>query len=192
MSKLNKNEPGKWITVNWEGWIFDDGDVPGDQVHSSALELGMTPEEGCLVFDRIMSVLPSDRIVVSSGDLTRRLEQWVNKSDEGQSAVDTPTHDRPMHIGAYAAPKTSVEKELVIMWGHLLGIKDIGIEDSFFELGGNSLLLTQMVALIRKSFKVELALSALFEHPNIHQIASGIEEALNKTLASEDREEGEI
>jgi len=156
------------------------------------LELGMTPEEGCLVFDRIMSVLPSDRIVVSSGDLTRRLEQWVNKSDQGQSAVDTPTHDRPMHIGAYAAPKTSVEKELVIMWGHLLGIKDIGIEDSFFELGGNSLLLTQMVALIRKSFKVELALSALFEHPNIHQIASGIEEALNKTVASEDREEGVI
>jgi len=192
VSKLNKNEPGKWITVNWEGWIFDDGDVPGDQVHSSALELGMTPEEGCLVFDRIMSVLPSDRIVVSSGDLTRRLEQWVNKSDQGQSAVDTPTHDRPMHIGAYAAPKTSVEKELVIMWGHLLGIKDIGIEDSFFELGGNSLLLTQMVALIRKSFKVELALSALFEHPNIHQIASGIEEALNKTVASEDREEGVI
>jgi acyl transferase domain-containing protein len=175
VENLNYAQPGKWISVNWEGWMFDHDVVPGDSANSSALELGMSPNDGVEIFSRIICRNDLDRIVISSGNLQRRISQWVEKHSNETVASDKPSHDRPMHIGSYTAPESDTEKQLVQLWGKLLGMNGIGIHDSFFELGGNSLLLTQLVAMIRKSFQAELSLSAMFEQPTISEIARNIE-----------------
>ena len=60
------------------------------------------------------------------------------------------------------------------MWRELLAIDRVSIHDNFFDLGGHSLLLTQLTSRVRKSFQVELPLRVLFESPTILQIAEAI------------------
>ena len=56
----------------------------------------------------------------------------------------------------YVAPRTSIEKQLVAIWQELLNIKEIGIEDNFFQLGGHSLIATQLMARVKEQYFVEL------------------------------------
>ncbi|HAC15570.1 MAG TPA: hypothetical protein DCE78_06450 [Bacteroidetes bacterium] len=192
VEKLNLSQPGKWISVNWEGWMFDHDVVPGDSATSSALELGMTPQEGIDIFSRIIRTHDLDRIVISSGNLQNRISQWVEKQPAAPETDEAPSHQRPIHLGNYTAPTSETEKQLVRLWGKLLGMDGIGVHDSFFELGGNSLLLTQLVAMIRKTFQAELALSAMFEHPTIAEIAKNIDNSKKGSTDSDDRDEGFI
>ena len=59
------------------------------------------------------------------------------------------------------------ERKLAEIWQELLGIEQVGIQDSFFELGGHSPLATQLFSRIRKEFKVSLSLRSIFEMPTI-------------------------
>jgi amino acid adenylation domain-containing protein len=74
----------------------------------------------------------------------------------------------------YVAPRTPVEEKLAALWGELLRIEKVGVDDSFFDLGGHSLLLTQLASRIRKIFQVELPLRALFDLPTIADMARAI------------------
>lgn len=190
VEKCNLSQPGKWIGVNWEGWVFEEDILPGNTATSSAFELGMTPEEGVEVFARLMDLSHLDRIIISSGNLRRRLSQWTGKRTESDSVESGESHARPEYIGPYTPPSTDTEQQLVGLWGKLLGIEGIGIHDSFFELGGNSLLLTQLVAMIRRTFRTELALSAMFEKPTVAAMAAQIDGTRKDSSKMEEREEG--
>jgi acyl carrier protein len=76
---------------------------------------------------------------------------------------------------SFIAPRTSVEEQLAAMWSKLLGVEHVGIHDNFFDLGGHSLLLTQMASYLRNSFEIELPLRKLFELTTIAELAAMIE-----------------
>ena len=78
----------------------------------------------------------------------------------------------------YIAPRTPIEAQLARIWTQILGVKIIGIDDNFFDLGGHSLLVTQLVIQVREQFQVELSLRSLFAMPTIAQLAKSIEDAL--------------
>ncbi len=187
IEQLNLAQPGQWLAVNWEGWMFEAPDQPPDQPKgmASALELGMTATEGCEAFARLMEWPSLERIILSSGDLQRRLAQWVERKPKTTSTKSG--HARSELLGECVAPRNATERELTTLWEQLLGIDGIGVEDSFFELGGNSLLLTQLVAMMRRTFRVELALGALFGQPTVAAIAALIDRATN---GEEERDEG--
>jgi acyl carrier protein len=63
---------------------------------------------------------------------------------------------------SYVAPRTPVEEELAAIWADLLGRDRVGVETSFFDIGGNSLAAVRMTAAIRESLDVELPLRTLF------------------------------
>jgi amino acid adenylation domain-containing protein len=67
----------------------------------------------------------------------------------------------------FVPPRTGTEKGLVIIWRNVLGVEQIGIEDEFFELGGNSILSIQLITQIRETFQVEAPLRNLFEKSTI-------------------------
>jgi acyl carrier protein len=70
-----------------------------------------------------------------------------------------------------------VEQQLVEIWTELLQLERIGIHDNFFQLGGQSLLATQVMARIQKVMGVELSLRSLFQAPTIADLATAVEEA---------------
>jgi acyl carrier protein len=67
----------------------------------------------------------------------------------------------------------------------LLGLPQIGIHDNFFDLGGHSLLTTQLVSRVRELFQVELPLRVVFQQPTIAALALVIEETQNHSTPSE-------
>jgi thioesterase domain-containing protein/acyl carrier protein len=73
---------------------------------------------------------------------------------------------------ASAAPRTAIERELAEIWAQVLGVAHVGIHDSFFDLGGHSLLSVQLIARIEKTFGRTLPVALLFQSPTIGQLAA--------------------
>ncbi len=71
-------------------------------------------------------------------------------------------------------PRTAVEAELLQIWEESLGVRDIGLTDNFFDLGGTSLLAASMFSLVEKRFG-PTPISVLFESPTVEQMARRIE-----------------
>ncbi|MEV6868608.1 phosphopantetheine-binding protein, partial [Streptosporangium subroseum] len=57
-----------------------------------------------------------------------------------------------------------------------LGLERVGVGDNFFDLGGHSLLATQVISRLRAAFDTEVPLAAIFDHPNITELAEVIDE----------------
>jgi amino acid adenylation domain-containing protein len=69
------------------------------------------------------------------------------------------------------APRTKTEKALAAIWTELLKVDNIGVNDSFFDLGGHSLMAFKAMSRIRDEFDVDLPVQDLFENPTIAEIA---------------------
>jgi amino acid adenylation domain-containing protein len=72
------------------------------------------------------------------------------------------------------APRTPVEARLAAIWAALLGVPEVGVEESFFELGGHSLLAAQVVSRVHAELGVELPVRTLFEGPTVAALAVAV------------------
>jgi len=68
-------------------------------------------------------------------------------------------------------PKDKIERQLIKIWEELLGTRPIGVDQSYFDLGGNSLLATRLFAQMKQVFNVDLPLSTLFNVETIEGFA---------------------
>jgi acyl carrier protein len=68
----------------------------------------------------------------------------------------------------------AVASVIADVWQAVLGLNSVGIDDNFFELGGHSLLAIQLVSRLRDLFQTSIALTALFEHPTVAELAGHI------------------
>ncbi|WP_437287305.1 amino acid adenylation domain-containing protein [Sorangium sp. So ce406] len=84
---------------------------------------------------------------------------------------------------SHVAPRTATEELLAGIWAEVLGVERVSVEDSFFDLGGHSLLLTQVLSRVRRVLDVELPLRALFETPTVAAQARAALEARRGPLA---------
>ncbi|MDW6003283.1 non-ribosomal peptide synthetase [Vibrio mangrovi] len=71
----------------------------------------------------------------------------------------------------HVAPTTETERTLAEIWQQILNVTDIGVEDNFFHLGGNSLSATRLQARIQRTFHQSLSLAEIFQNPTISAIA---------------------
>ncbi|QWK27092.1 amino acid adenylation domain-containing protein [Bacillus velezensis] len=77
---------------------------------------------------------------------------------------------------AYTAPRNELEEQLSVIWQEVLGTKQVGIEDSFFELGGDSIKALQVAARLGR-YGWKMTASDLFRHPSIKELAPLIRKA---------------
>ncbi len=85
-------------------------------------------------------------------------------------ANTTPTASSAEHV----APRDDVEATVAGLFAEILGCERVGVHDDFFSLGGHSLLATRLVAMVRRHFRVELALRELFEAPTVGGVAARV------------------
>ena len=78
-----------------------------------------------------------------------------------------------------AGPRDPVEEIVAGIWCEVLRLPAIGRHGNFFNLGGHSLLVTQVLSRVREFFKVELPVRSLFETPTIEGFAQLIQEQIN-------------
>ena len=85
--------------------------------------------------------------------------------------MGTPANRRPALTNDYVAPQTILEDVLSGVWVGILGIEKIGVQDDFFELGGDSILATQILSRLRTMFRMDLPAIALFDAPTVEKLA---------------------
>jgi amino acid adenylation domain-containing protein/non-ribosomal peptide synthase protein (TIGR01720 family)/FkbM family methyltransferase len=89
-----------------------------------------------------------------------------------------PTPEWQSTEESYVAPRTPVEDVLAGIWAELLGLERAGATDSFFNLGGHSLMATRVLSRLREAFDIEVPLRDLFEAPVLADLAARVEAAL--------------
>jgi acyl carrier protein len=87
------------------------------------------------------------------------------------------------------APRNAVEAVLADLWAQVLEVERVGAHDNFFDLGGHSLLGTQVTSRIFDAFSVELPLRRLFESPTPSGLADALLEASPDRPGTERRAE---
>ena len=89
-----------------------------------------------------------------------------------RNALPVPDHQP---VTEYTPPRTAQEEKLCALFAETLGLERVGIHDSFFDLGGHSLLVTHLVSNIRAAFGVELPFATLFEVSTIAGLAERLD-----------------
>jgi acyl carrier protein len=168
--RQGREQPGRWLSVNWDTW----------QVEAAGLaDLAITAAEGVEAFRRLLAPLRLPQVVVSTGDLAARIERWVQarqaRDDDGASRSGT----RPDLATPYVAPRDEVERGVAEVWQQLLGLDRVGVDDNFFDLGGNSLVAVQILSRLRDRYQVVPPLQEVFGTPTV----AGLAQLIHRTRA---------
>ena len=102
-----------------------------------------------------------------------------------RSVPSQTLHPRPPLATPYTAPRGELEERVAGLWREVLGLADLGVYDSFLELGGDSLLATRLMARLREELGVDLPMDRLFHEPTVAAVAAAVVEA-RVGLAEED------
>lgn len=82
----------------------------------------------------------------------------------------TITYDRPKLAYKKTVPKNILEEKMLSIWENVLGIKNIGMNDEFFDLGGDSLKLIQLSHQIKKTFHKNIAINEVWDNSTPHKL----------------------
>ncbi|MBD2256449.1 amino acid adenylation domain-containing protein [Pseudanabaena sp. FACHB-2040] len=91
-------------------------------------------------------------------------------------ALPTPGVERPAVDSSWVAPQNQTEHQLIAIWEEVLQVQPIGVQDNFFDLGGNSLLATALFTKIERVLGRELPVSLLFDYPTVGQLANFLQQ----------------
>jgi acyl carrier protein len=92
-----------------------------------------------------------------------------------RKALPAPDEDNRLIDDIFIAPRTPIEQRVAKILCALFRVKEVGINDNFFLLGGHSLLGAQLLTKIRNAFGIDLPLRAVFDAPTIAALSAAIE-----------------
>ncbi|NER93229.1 MAG: amino acid adenylation domain-containing protein [Symploca sp. SIO1B1] len=92
-------------------------------------------------------------------------------------ALPAPEAIRPDLEAAYQAPSTDIEQIIAGIWQEYLRLDRVGIEDNFFDLGGHSLLLVQILSKLQSIFNQKLSVVDMFQYPTVSALAQHLSQA---------------
>ncbi|MFV1966950.1 MAG: alpha/beta fold hydrolase, partial [Pirellulaceae bacterium] len=91
-----------------------------------------------------------------------------------RKVLPTLTRVEPERQDPYVAPTSSLESQLAVLWSEVLHLDRVGIQDHFFEIGGNSLLAVRTVVRTRAALQIDLSAAALYHAPTVAELAAYI------------------
>lgn len=139
----------------------------------------MTKDEIFDVYRRMFSSKIAPRIVISTIDFNKVIENWskvgslvellkqVNQNKKGRTEIVSID---------YKKPQTLMEIYIAELWQDLLGIDQIGIKDDFFELGGNSLIAIQFIGKLTNKYPIKIHAMSIYEYPSLEEFAAYAEQ----------------
>ncbi|GLY70307.1 type I polyketide synthase [Amycolatopsis taiwanensis] len=142
-------------------------------------EIGIRPAEGVEAFRRVLGTDSGPQLVVSVKPLAEVFARTAGlTTDSISDAAVEDTMERPQRIAGsdYVPPSTELEAKLAALWQEVLGADQVGAEDDFFDLGGNSLVAVQLIAQVRSELGVKLPMQTLFEGATVARMAARVEQ----------------
>ncbi|MEU6925555.1 amino acid adenylation domain-containing protein, partial [Streptomyces sp. NPDC046631] len=132
-------------------YVVPDGDAVVDPAVLRSVVAGVLPEYMVPSAFVVLGALP----LTVNGKLDRR-------------ALPVPE----VVVGGGGRPRSAREEILCGLFAEVLGLSDVGVDDSFFDLGGHSLLATRLIARVRSVMGAELGIQALFAEPTVGGLVS--------------------
>lgn len=87
-------------------------------------------------------------------------------------------------VGTTSPPSTPVEESLVAIWAEVLGLEAVGVDDDFFELGGNSLRALEMIVWVSNSFELAIPEVVAFQKRTVRSLAIEVERLVLETVTA--------
>jgi phthiocerol/phenolphthiocerol synthesis type-I polyketide synthase E len=162
-----------------------EGNIPDKQRNT------LSEAELITVFESSLNMDQSNVIFVSKEDISKKLIAVLsiqNTDSNGRKSVEKT--ERPNLQTSYQLPQTDIERKLKSIFEDYFEITDIGVNDDFFELGGDSLRAMVFLKKITKEFDIQIPLRDFFSNKTISKMANFIEE--KKWLAKEVSMKNEI
>lgn len=153
------------------------------------------PAEGIDAFDRVLNAPFIQQVVISTSSLHALIEEakpGAKKAEKDAAdgrADKAPAYSRPSLATAYEPPTNEIEKTIAEIWQGILGIGQVGVNDDFTALGGNSLLAVQVVAHTSDAFQLELAVESFYQRPTVRGMTETVLEMLVSMAGEENLEE---
>lgn len=162
-AKINLMPVGgtRFLSVNWDGWTTDEEAADGLIDTAKGKEL-------------LSWILRQTNLqtLVSSSSIEKRVQEWGVEVDGTESlSSENVKFSRPEISSDYVEPESNLEKELVNIWENFFRIDGVGIDDDFFELGGDSLKGMKLVNLYKNLLGEMVYVSIIFDALTIREIA---------------------
>jgi acyl transferase domain-containing protein len=145
-------------------------DALGDRLWRDAL----SDEETASCFERTLQLGWHRPAIICKSDFEARYDAWVRLTASRPATGAEGWLERPALDTEYAEPRTDTERVLTTIFERLLGVRGIGIHDSFFELGGQSLLTIQLVARMREELGADIGVEAVLFQPTVAALAESL------------------
>ena len=175
------------LSINWDGWQ-DGGMGRRDGVAEVSgatgdTHQGLSAQEGMEALGRILDQEGLQRVVVSTQALEPMLAEirkFLKRANESSNPAEAQvssqaTHARPSMTAAFKETGSPTEAVVAELWQETLGFEKIGVLDSFFELGGDSLLATMVASKLKRRFGVKISPDTLNRHPTLGALAKAID-----------------
>lgn len=161
-------------SINWDAWrdVGQAATAARAEDFASYREMlqasGIGTDEGVDVFDRVLkSTAP--QIVVSTRDLSAVMAE-AGRLMEALTGAGAGGGEQTGAVRV-TAPREEIERIIADVWKRVLGVERVDTEDSFFDIGGNSLIGLKVIAELKRSLGVVLPVVTLFERPTVAALA---------------------
>jgi len=185
VSYANQTSLTPWLSVNWDLWVNEENGEQVTSVRADLAQLAMVGEEGEDAFARVLSQRGVERILVSTADIRSRQKVMRQRLDRLGSGRDPDkgqsTHPRPALATSFVAAETELERRIAAVWESALGFDRIGVEDNFFDLGGDSLIAIRVTARLTQELGIEFPAARLYQGATVRALAQ---------ILGESREDG--
>jgi acyl transferase domain-containing protein/acyl carrier protein len=162
--------------INFDAWQFDERHNEPSLNAPGLAQVAMTLQEGIEAFQHILYADEADQIIISTVDLSARIDQWLKAEPQtvmaGRDANATASvfHPRPKLDCLYVAPGSELERHIADIWQKALGIEQVGVHDNFFDLGGDSLAAIQVISQLKRALGTDIPVVSLYERLTIKSL----------------------
>jgi acyl transferase domain-containing protein len=155
----------RWLSIDWDGWEAPEGGVAINS--GRALPL-LTPERGLDACARVLDTGGPARVLVSATELTPRYHALATLAARAAEAGG----ETAIVVGA----DQSVVAVLAEIWKDFFGASHVGPDDSFFDLGGDSLAAVALVSRMNAVLSSRLDVADVLVAPRLADVAQRVEE----------------
>jgi malonyl CoA-acyl carrier protein transacylase len=168
-----------WLSINWDDWDFVYNREQIVAYEKQQAQFAMTPAEGIEALQRILAYGQPIQLLVATRALLPRITQWLHQSKP--TALSLARANARPDITQSATEVTRnghhLERHLTAIYQHVLGLSAVDADANFFDLGGDSLLASQILLQLRRQLpQVQIQLPAIFDYPSVREMAQYIAE----------------
>ena len=188
------------LAIDWTEWLEvgmavnsqyqqADNNSMAAQLPLDNVLIGITPSEGQQAFHHLLHQ-SAPRIVVSTQDLSALLQQqaafnpheFLQQFMMQEPNPDATKYPRPDLSVDYVAPHTPLQQFVAELWQAFLGLESVGVDDNFFDLGGDSLSSLGLTTQIQAKLEIELGSNVLLDNATLGGFVSYLENNHGESL----------